>query len=171
VLGGSQGAQFLNTAVARGLADFVARHPDVTIVHQAGEGRSAEAEAAYAGAARVEVLEYVEDMAGQLASASLVVGRAGATTIAELTAVGVPAILVPFPFATDNHQLANAREMERAGGCKVLEQASFNEERLLDELERLHRDRAVLAAMEAASAGMSTNDAAARVLEVARGNA
>ncbi len=171
VLGGSQGAQFLNTTVARGLADFVHRHPDVTVVHQAGEGRLAEVEAAYAGAPRVEILEYVEDMASQLAAASIVVGRAGATTIAELTAVGVPAILIPFPFATDNHQLANAREMERTGGGLVFEQASFNEDRLLDELERLRKDRAALAAMEVASAGLGVCDAAARVLDVARGKA
>jgi len=171
VLGGSQGAQFLNTAVAGALADFVHRRPDVTVVHQSGEGRRAEAEAAYAGAPRVDVVEYVEDMAGLLEQASLVVGRAGATTLAELSAVGVPALLVPFPFATDNHQLFNAREMERAGAAVVFEQASFNEDRLVDELERLRKDRAALEAMERASASMCIKDAATRVLDVARGRA
>ena len=71
-------------------------------------------------------MTYIEDMPDKLADAHLVIGRAGASTIAELTAAGRPAILIPFPAATDDHQTANAREMTKAGGARTIQQAELH---------------------------------------------
>ena len=70
-------------------------------------------------------MTYIEDMPDKLADAHLVIGRAGASTIAELTAAGRPAILIPYPAATDDHQTANAREMTEAGGARTIQQTGF----------------------------------------------
>jgi UDP-N-acetylglucosamine--N-acetylmuramyl-(pentapeptide) pyrophosphoryl-undecaprenol N-acetylglucosamine transferase len=169
VLGGSQGALFLNQTVAGCLASFAATHGDVEIVHQAGSGRTGEATPAYGGLSRVHVTGYIDDMAEMLAWATIVVGRAGATTVAELAAVGVPSLLVPFPFATDNHQYWNAKAMVTAGAARIFEQHSFNENKFRDTLEELHRGPEVLAAMEEGASNMGRPKAAVGVLETLGG--
>lgn len=169
VLGGSQGALFLNQTVASCLAAFAASHGDVEIVHQTGSGRTDEATPAYGGLRRVHVTGYIDDMADMLSWATIVIGRAGATTVAELAAVGVPSLLVPFPFATDNHQYWNAKAMATAGAAKIFEQHSFNENQFRDTLDELYREAGLLAAMEAGALHMGRPDAAARVLDTLRG--
>jgi UDP-N-acetylglucosamine--N-acetylmuramyl-(pentapeptide) pyrophosphoryl-undecaprenol N-acetylglucosamine transferase len=168
VLGGSQGARFLNTTVASSLAAFLEGHPDVRVTHQCGQGREEETLTSYEGNPRVEVIPFVEDMAALLAKSDLVVCRAGATTIAELTTVGLGAILVPFPFATDDHQVHNARAMERAGGAEVIIQAEFDGDRFVERLSALHAAPGDLGRMASASRAMGRPDAAAAVLEVCR---
>lgn len=168
VLGGSQGARFLNTEVATRLAKFMKDHGDVRLTHQCGKGREEETISSYGGSSRVEVLPFVEDMAPLLGESDLVVGRAGATTIAELTTVGLPALLLPFPFATDNHQEHNARAMERAGGAEVFIQSEFDGDQFIERLATLQADSEELERMAAASRAMGLPDAAASVLEVCK---
>lgn len=168
VLGGSQGARFLNTDLAASLAVFLEAHPDVRVTHQCGQGREEETLASYEGNPHVEVIPFVEDMAPLLAESDLVVCRAGATTIAELTTVGLGAILVPFPFATDDHQVHNARAMERAGGAEVIIQAEFDGARFVERLTALRADPQDLGRMALASRAMGRPEAAAAVLDVCR---
>jgi UDP-N-acetylglucosamine--N-acetylmuramyl-(pentapeptide) pyrophosphoryl-undecaprenol N-acetylglucosamine transferase len=169
VLGGSQGALFLNQTLSRLLASFVKERPTTTVIHQTGRGRKQEAQDAYAGLeGQVELVEYIDAMGELLSRCDLVIGRAGATTIAELTAVGVPALLVPFPFATDNHQVWNAVVMERAGAAFMHEQLSFDEVRFNAELERLFADRSLLADMGHNARRLGRVDAAQAVLEQLR---
>ena len=87
-----------------------------------------------------ELTTYIEDMPEKLGDAHLVIGRAGASTIAELTAAGRPAILIPFPSATDDHQTANAREMTKAGGARTIQQDSFTPEVLARQIEAMAAD-------------------------------
>ena len=103
-----------------------------------------------------ELTTYIEDMAEKLADAHLFIGRAGASTIAELSAAGRPAILIPFAAATDDHQTANAREMTKAGGARTIQQASFTAEVLARQIEAMAADPIAL------------NNAAARALSVGR---
>ena len=104
-------------------------------------------------------MTYIEDMPEKIADAHLVIGRAGASTVAELTAAGRPAILVPFAAATDDHQTANAREMVRAGGARAIQEATFTPEILARQIEALAMDPIALA------------NAAARALSVGRPHA
>jgi UDP-N-acetylglucosamine--N-acetylmuramyl-(pentapeptide) pyrophosphoryl-undecaprenol N-acetylglucosamine transferase len=106
-----------------------------------------------------ELMTYIEDMPEKLADAHLVIGRAGASTIAELTAAGRPAILVPFAAATDDHQTANAREMVKAGGARAIPEAEFTPEVLARQIEILAMDPVAL------------SNAAARALSVGRPHA
>jgi UDP-N-acetylglucosamine--N-acetylmuramyl-(pentapeptide) pyrophosphoryl-undecaprenol N-acetylglucosamine transferase len=104
-------------------------------------------------------MTYIEDMAAKLADCHLMIGRAGASTIAELTAAGRPAILVPFAAATDDHQTANAREIVKAGGARAIRQEDFTPEVLARQIEALAMDPVAL------------NNAAARALSVGRPHA
>jgi len=104
-------------------------------------------------------MTYIEDMADKLADCHLMIGRAGASTIAELTAAGRPAILIPFAAATDNHQTANAREMVKAGGARAIRQDNFTPDVLARQIEALAMDPVAI------------NNAAARALSVGRPHA
>src|SRR5207253_9344158 len=106
-----------------------------------------------------ELMTYIYDMPDKVADAHLVVGRAGASTIAELTAAGRPAILIPFPSATDDHQTANAREMTKAGGARTIQQTNFTPTVLARQIEAMAADPVAL------------NNAAARALSVGRPHA
>jgi UDP-N-acetylglucosamine--N-acetylmuramyl-(pentapeptide) pyrophosphoryl-undecaprenol N-acetylglucosamine transferase len=112
--GGSQGAQGLNAALPRALA----RLPAVQVLHLAGKGKAEAAAAAYrAEGVAADVREYMDDMAAAYGAADLVVCRSGASTLAELAALRAPAVLVPYPHATANHQDVNARVFEKAGAA------------------------------------------------------
>jgi UDP-N-acetylglucosamine--N-acetylmuramyl-(pentapeptide) pyrophosphoryl-undecaprenol N-acetylglucosamine transferase len=106
-----------------------------------------------------ELTTYIEDMATKLADAHLVIGRAGASTVAELSAAGRPAILIPFAAATDDHQTANARELVKAGGARAIAQGNFTPDVLARQIEALSLDPVAL------------NNAAARALSVGRPHA
>ena len=92
-----------------------------------------------------ELATYFEDMAGRLADAHLFIGRAGASTIAELTAVGRPAILVPLAIATDDHQAANAREIVKAGGARSIRQEKFTAAELAKQIQAMAQHPETLA--------------------------
>lgn len=146
VTGGSQGASILSKVVPDGLALLpVAFRRRLQVTHQA---RIEDIDAARAQYAEhdiaAELATYLPDMPEQLAWAHLVIGRAGASTIAELTAAGRPAILVPLPSATDDHQTANAREMTAVGGARTIAQANFTAVELAKQMQKLGLDPAAL---------------------------
>jgi UDP-N-acetylglucosamine--N-acetylmuramyl-(pentapeptide) pyrophosphoryl-undecaprenol N-acetylglucosamine transferase len=122
ILGGSQGAESLNDAVVAALIQRPLELAGWQIVHQTGPAREAEINERYQAAGlTAEVAPFFDDMPARYAAATLVVSRSGATTLAELACAGLPAILLPYPFATDNHQLANARIFEQAGAAQLIE--------------------------------------------------
>lgn len=161
VTGGSQGASILGTVVPAGLGllEPSLRHR-LQVVQQCRPDDIVAVRASYAALKiPAELMTYITDMPAKLAEAHLIIARAGASTIAELTAAGRPAILVPLPSATDDHQTANAREMAKAGGARMIVQDDFTPETLARQIEALAKDPEALA------------NAAARSLSVGRPNA
>lgn len=112
---------------------------------------------------RVRLFPYLENMPAALAAADLVITRSGATTLAEITALGLPAILIPSPNVVNNHQYYNARLLERAGAALLLEEKDFNRYRLRREVERLGAEPALLERMAEAGKKLAVPDAAARL--------
>jgi UDP-N-acetylglucosamine--N-acetylmuramyl-(pentapeptide) pyrophosphoryl-undecaprenol N-acetylglucosamine transferase len=166
VLGGSQGARGINERVPAAIAAAVAAGADVTVVHQAGRDRDAAVVGAYAGLgieARARVVPFIDDMAAALGDADLVVGRSGASSLAELCAVGRASILVPFPFATDDHQMKNARSLEHAGAAVAVAEADATPARLAAEIARLAGDPARRARMARAAMDLGRPDAAREI--------
>jgi UDP-N-acetylglucosamine--N-acetylmuramyl-(pentapeptide) pyrophosphoryl-undecaprenol N-acetylglucosamine transferase len=171
VIGGSQGATRLNTVVPYALARLGTASP-VSVRHQAGARWHEAALRNYeSAAARAEVTPFIEDMAEAYGWADLVICRSGALTISELAAAGLPAILVPFPAATDDHQTANARFLVSAGAAVLIPDRELTAERLAQELLRLCASRASLAAMAARARALArpqaTEEFARTCLDVA----
>jgi UDP-N-acetylglucosamine--N-acetylmuramyl-(pentapeptide) pyrophosphoryl-undecaprenol N-acetylglucosamine transferase len=164
VLGGSQGAAALNERMPPAIARLRAVR-GLEVIHQAGKGREAEVREAYerADAAAVTVTAFIEDVSRALADADVVVARAGAGAIAEITAVGRAAILVPFPHAAGDHQAKNAEAVASAGAAVFLRQEAADASRLAAELSRLLADDAARVAMADASRALGKPDAARRV--------
>jgi UDP-N-acetylglucosamine--N-acetylmuramyl-(pentapeptide) pyrophosphoryl-undecaprenol N-acetylglucosamine transferase len=163
VLGGSQGALALNQLVPRALALLTDRE-QLEVWHQAGGQLHEAAETAYREAGiTARLTPFIENMAEAYGWADLVLCRAGALTIAELAAAGVGAILVPFPFAVDDHQTANARFLERDGAALVCPQAALTAERLAMLLRELLSDRDRLLRMAEAARRLAQVDAAEQV--------
>ncbi|MBE7460625.1 MAG: undecaprenyldiphospho-muramoylpentapeptide beta-N-acetylglucosaminyltransferase [Zoogloeaceae bacterium] len=167
VVGGSLGAQALNDAVPRALTLIPeAERPRVT--HQSGAKQIDALRAAYA-AAGVEavLLPFIDDMAARYAAADLVICRAGALTVAELSAAGVASVLVPFPFAVDDHQTGNARFLSDAGAAILLPQTELAPERLAALLRELTREQ--LAAMADKARVLAKPEATRAVAEACMG--
>jgi UDP-N-acetylglucosamine--N-acetylmuramyl-(pentapeptide) pyrophosphoryl-undecaprenol N-acetylglucosamine transferase len=139
VTGGSQGARVLSEVVPDGLAMLPPALRQRLQVTQQCRAEDLEAvRARYRGHdIPAELGTYFEDMASRLADAHLFIGRAGASTIAELTAVGRPAILVPLPIATDDHQAANTREIVKSGGARMIRQEKFTAKELAKQIQAL----------------------------------
>ena len=141
VVGGSLGAKALNEVVPAALAQL-APHERPVVTHQSGSAHFAALEQAYAHhGVEGRLLPFIEDMGAALAEADLVVSRAGAMTVAELAAVGVGALLVPFPHAVDDHQTANARFLVEGGAARLLPQSGLTPEGLAELLRGLDRER------------------------------
>lgn len=165
VLGGSQGARALNTAVPQALRALPAA--DFEVRHQCGEKLHDEALRAYADAgiaARVE--PFIADMAEAYAWADLAICRAGALTLAEVCAAGVGSVLVPFPQAVDDHQTRNAEYLVERGASVLLRQDARLAERLADLLRELSADAGRRLAMADAARALAKPDAAARVADI-----
>ncbi len=111
-----------------------------------------------------DVRDFIDDMAAEYGRADLVVARAGATTVAELTAVGRPAILIPYPFAADNHQERNARALADAGAALVLRQDDLDGKKLAAAIRELLDDRDRLGRMQSAMRSLARPDAAAEIV-------
>ena len=168
VTGGSQGASVLGKVVPEGLGLLgpSLRHR-LQVVQQCRPDDIEAIRARYAGLGiPAELTTYIADMPQKLGDAHLVIGRAGASTIAELTAAGRPAILIPFPSATDDHQTANAREMVRAGGARMIAQPDFTPEALARQIEALAADGEALANAAARSLSVGRPHAAAELADL-----
>ena len=138
VVGGSQGATSLNRVVPQALAQLCREGRNLTVRHQAGERWLEEARRCYSVAGvTADVTAFIEDVAEAYADADLVICRAGALTISELAAVGVAAILVPFPAAVDDHQSANAAYLCKAGAAVLLSEAKLTPAQLAREIRQL----------------------------------
>ena len=139
VTGGSQGARVLSEVVPDGLAMLPPplRHRLQVTQQCRAEDLDAVRERYAAHDIPAELGTYFEDMEARLAGAHLFIGRAGASTIAEVTAVGRPAILIPLPIATDDHQTANTREMVKAGGARMIRQTSFTPNELAKQIQAM----------------------------------
>ena len=158
VIGGSLGAQALNDAVPKALALFP-EHVRPSVLHQAGEKNLADLKKNYQSAGvRGELVAFIEDMARCYAAADLVICRAGAMTVAELAAGGIASVLVPFPYAVDDHQTANARFLADQGAAVLLSQKDLSPEGLAKLICSL--DREALAAMAHKAKALGRPDAA-----------
>jgi UDP-N-acetylglucosamine--N-acetylmuramyl-(pentapeptide) pyrophosphoryl-undecaprenol N-acetylglucosamine transferase len=166
ILGGSQGAHAINMAMVEAAPRLVRARPGLEVVHQTGERDLAGVREAYERdgiGARAE--SFLDLVAREMTAADLAICRAGATTLAELAAAGCPAVLVPFPAATDDHQRKNAQVLADAGAAVLLDQAGLTGERLADVAGSLLADRPKLAAMSAAMRKFAKPDAAARIAD------
>jgi UDP-N-acetylglucosamine--N-acetylmuramyl-(pentapeptide) pyrophosphoryl-undecaprenol N-acetylglucosamine transferase len=151
VVGGSLGAQALNEALPKALA-LMSEKPQV--VHQAGEKHLETLRTNYAAAGvHGELLAFIDDMARRYAEADLVICRAGAVTIAELSAGGMASVLVPFPHAVDDHQTANARFLADRGAAILIQQRDLSPQRLAGLIGSLDRPKLLQMAQQARAAG------------------
>jgi UDP-N-acetylglucosamine--N-acetylmuramyl-(pentapeptide) pyrophosphoryl-undecaprenol N-acetylglucosamine transferase len=166
IFGGSQGAHAINVAMVEAAAELVRHGGRLAITHQTGERDLAFVGDGYRRAgfeARVEPFLY--EMDREMTAADLVVARAGATTLAELAAAGRPAILVPLPTATDDHQRKNAAAMARAGAAEVIDQRELTGDRLAARILALAADAPKRAAMATAARGLARPDAAKAIVD------
>ena len=163
ILGGSQGAKPVNNAVIAALPELT--KAGVTLVHQAGKADFDRVRSAYqaAGADPAQVRGFIEDMAAEYAAADLAVCRSGASTVFEVAAAGVPAIFVPFPQATHDHQTRNARAMADLGAARLIPQGELTDGRLASEVLGLLGDNERLMTMEQAARGFAKPGATADI--------
>ena len=167
VTGGSQGSRTLNAAGRQSWPLFRRSGLAVRIVHQSGmagyeELRAAFAESGLAG----EVVPFIQDMPAAFRAADLVVCRSGAGAVSELAAAGKPAILVPFPFAADDHQTRNAEALARGGAARLLKDAELTGETLVSAVTALAREPEALERMGAAARNFARPGAAARAADI-----
>lgn len=170
VFGGSRGARHLNDAMV-GLARRLMSVPALQVLHVAGRIEAASVaeriDAVLEGdSARYRVVDYIDAMGDAIAAADVIVARAGATSIAEITAIGRAAILVPYPYATDDHQTLNAKAVEQAGGALVVEDSVLDGESFSRPLVALLEDAGRREEMASASATLGRRDAARRVAAI-----
>ncbi len=161
IMGGSGGAHAINLAMKQAAALLTDR-PDLQVLHQTGEMDAADIRAGYRTArVKATVLPFIHDMAGAYAAADLVVSRSGATTVAELAVCGKRAVLVPYPFAADNHQEYNARTLAARGAAEVIVQKELTPKRLAELILKYAGARAEAAAPQA-------NTAAKEIAEICK---
>jgi UDP-N-acetylglucosamine--N-acetylmuramyl-(pentapeptide) pyrophosphoryl-undecaprenol N-acetylglucosamine transferase len=166
VFGGSQGAHAINVAIVEAAPRLAAATEAIELVCQTGVRDFAMVQAAFERhhvPGRVET--FIDAMDREMKTAGLVVSRAGATTLAEVTAAGRPAILIPLPTATDDHQRHNARALENAGAAEVIEQGELNGERLAGRIIALAADRELRRRMSAAARQLAKPRAAEDIVD------
>jgi UDP-N-acetylglucosamine--N-acetylmuramyl-(pentapeptide) pyrophosphoryl-undecaprenol N-acetylglucosamine transferase len=167
VFGGSQGARIMSEVVPAAIERLPAQmRARVEVAQQCRAEDLDEAKSVFARlGVKASVAAFFDDLPARVAAAHLVIARSGASTVAELAAIGRPAILVPLPHALDQDQLANAAALAAAGGALLIRQSDFTSDRLADELARLLADPPKLAAMAAASRSVGRADAAERLAD------
>jgi UDP-N-acetylglucosamine--N-acetylmuramyl-(pentapeptide) pyrophosphoryl-undecaprenol N-acetylglucosamine transferase len=168
VFGGSQGSRVLNDAMTGALL-FLAKLKDrLDIVHQTGPKDVERVRQAYDASAfaNARVVAYLDPIADEIAAADLVVSRAGAMTVGELSAIGRAAIFVPFAAATNNHQELNARVVERAGGGVVITESELTPERLASVISEIASDTDRSARMGAAAKALAVPDATRKIVDL-----
>ncbi|HEY8429195.1 MAG TPA: undecaprenyldiphospho-muramoylpentapeptide beta-N-acetylglucosaminyltransferase [Sandaracinaceae bacterium] len=166
VLGGSQGAKVLNEIVPAALAELGLASRGIEVLHQSGAAMRDAVEARYRElGVPARVVSFVDDMAKAYASAALVIARAGATTLAELCAIGRASILVPYPYAADDHQARNAEALQRAGAAIAIREPLLTAQKLAAEVRALLDDRAARLRMAEAARRHGRPDAAAAIVD------
>lgn len=172
IMGGSLGAQTVNKAV-EGLGSEVSNewqqftkcHPEVQVVVSTGQLRDPDLAEKLSKIPHVQARTYIDDLPLWLSASDLYIGRAGAMTLAEVTALAKPSVLVPFPQAADDHQSENARIMKAAGASYVCEDLIFNASVLLNTIEQLISDPEMLALMGRKAGELAVLDAAERIAD------
>jgi UDP-N-acetylglucosamine--N-acetylmuramyl-(pentapeptide) pyrophosphoryl-undecaprenol N-acetylglucosamine transferase len=168
IFGGSQGAHAINQVVIDSVPELLSRVPGIHIVHQTGERDYNDVQAAYKNwGGCVEAYRFIDDMPARFAQASLLICRSGASTVAEVTAAGKPAVFVPFPRAADDHQKRNAEAVQRAGAAVMLEESTLTRQSLVDTVAALLGDKAKLEAMGRAARKLSHPNAARDIAAMA----
>jgi UDP-N-acetylglucosamine--N-acetylmuramyl-(pentapeptide) pyrophosphoryl-undecaprenol N-acetylglucosamine transferase len=166
VLGGSQGAKTLNEVVPVALALSSVSSQGVSVLHQTGDSMLDEVRRRYRGlGVNAEVVSFIDDMPRAYASASLVIARAGATTLAELCAIGKPSILIPYPHAAEDHQAKNALAMERAGASVAIRESELTAEGLATQTRELWLGRSRRRDMADAARKLGRPEAAAAIVD------
>jgi UDP-N-acetylglucosamine--N-acetylmuramyl-(pentapeptide) pyrophosphoryl-undecaprenol N-acetylglucosamine transferase len=164
VVGGSLGAQALNEALPQALA-MMNESERPHVLHQTGKKHFETVQKSYAQAGvSADIRPFLDDMANQYAMADVVICRAGALTVAELAAAGVASVLVPFPFAVDDHQTHNARFLSERGAALLLPQTGLSAEKLAQMLHEMSREK--LLAMAQAARSLAKPDATQQVAQV-----
>jgi UDP-N-acetylglucosamine--N-acetylmuramyl-(pentapeptide) pyrophosphoryl-undecaprenol N-acetylglucosamine transferase len=168
LFGGSQGAHALNRALIDALPDLMQRVPGVRVIHQTGERDYNDARAGYLRAGLpAEVSPFIDEMPSAFARADLLICRSGASTVAEITAAGKPAIFIPFPRAADDHQRKNAEALSTRGAAVLIPESELTPQKLADTAAILLTDRQRLKTMGAAAHTLSHPAAAAEIARLA----
>lgn len=168
VLGGSQGAHAINRAVVEAL-DHLKEPTRMRFIHQTGPRDASWVASAYERHSMEATVEpFFQDMATIYRSATMVICRAGATTIAELTALGKPAIFIPFPFATNNHQELNARYVADSGGGEVVLERDLNGELLAERIDHYVSNPKALQGMSVGAEALGRRNAAELIVDECR---
>lgn len=169
VFGGSQGAHAINEGMTAALPKLKELRSVLQITHQTGEADFEIVRTAYANAGwgeHAKVTKYIDDMVNAFANVDLVICRAGATTTAELIAAGKASVMIPFPFAADDHQRKNAEAMETAGAARMILQQELRGERLAQEIAALVGAPERITTMEQAGRKLARGDAASAVVDM-----
>jgi UDP-N-acetylglucosamine--N-acetylmuramyl-(pentapeptide) pyrophosphoryl-undecaprenol N-acetylglucosamine transferase len=170
VFGGSRGAHSINRAMCEALSGLARISPAPSITHQTGPADETEVGSAYDSyPGKHEVRSYFDDMPARVAAADIVVCRAGASTIAELCAAGRPAVLVPYPYAADDHQRHNAETLRDAGAALMVADADLDGDTLAAAVAGLAGDAERRREMGRAARSLALPDAAARIVDIAEG--
>ena len=172
IFGGSQGAHAINQAMVGALPLLGEVKNKLRVTHQTGEADYEQVASGYANeswSAQANVRKYIDNMVAAFAEVDLVICRAGATTTAELIAAGKASLMIPFPFAADDHQRKNAEAMEAAGAGKMILQQDLSPQRLASEIATLVGEPEKVTTMEHAARMLSRGDAAAKVVDLIEG--
>jgi UDP-N-acetylglucosamine--N-acetylmuramyl-(pentapeptide) pyrophosphoryl-undecaprenol N-acetylglucosamine transferase len=166
IFGGSQGAEAINKSVMDMLPKLQGMKDKLRILHQTGQRQLEEVKMAYKQfGIQAEVTPFIVGMAEAYADADLIICRAGATSLAEITAAGKAAVLIPYPWAANDHQLKNAQALEAEGSAAVIPERELSGAKLFDVVENLLRDEKKIRRMEENSLRISKIDAAATIVE------
>lgn len=166
VFGGSQGAHALNRAVTSAIPHLAAEKQGLRITHQTGRDDLSEVKDTYLSyGIKATVSSFIQDMARAYRQADLVVCRAGATSLAELTVMGKAAVLIPFPFAVDDHQKINALGLVKAGAALMIEENELTGLKMAETIKRFYHRRELLREMETKAAALGNVRAAADIVD------
>jgi len=167
VLGGSQGAHRINMLVLEAVGILEKRRKDgLYVIHQTGRADMNEVKSRYEQmGVKALVGDFFQDMAGLYSRADLVISRAGATTLAELSVMGLPALLIPYPFAADDHQKTNAQYYQSGGGARMLMEHQLSGEKLAREIMSLLQDPEVFNEMAVRMKKMGRPDATNKIVD------
>lgn len=165
IFGGSAGAHKINLCAIDALDKLKELAPEIRVIHQTGEADFAAIKAAYSSLPfRVEIFPFIDKMDEAYARADLIICRAGATTIAELTNFGKAAILVPYPYAAHDHQRLNAQALKNRGAAEMVLDQELGGDNLASRIRSLFHDRETVKAMGEAARGLSRPEAAKRIV-------